>query len=34
VESPRVPLDDTVGILETLDEARRQIGVRYSADLE
>jgi predicted dehydrogenase len=31
-ESPLVPLDDTVGILEILDEARRQIGVRYPAD--
>jgi len=32
LESPHVPLDDTVAILETLDEARRQIGVRYPAD--
>ena len=31
-ESPVVPLDDTVGILETLDQARRQLGVRYPAD--
>lgn len=32
LESPAVPLDDTVAILETIDEARRQIGVRYPAD--
>ena len=32
LESPLVPLDDTVGILEALDEARRQLGVRYPAD--
>ena len=32
LESPSVPLDDTVGILEVLDEARRQLGVRYPAD--
>ena len=32
LESPLIPLDDTVGILETLDEARRQLGVRYPAD--
>ncbi|WP_375481538.1 Gfo/Idh/MocA family protein [uncultured Jatrophihabitans sp.] len=31
-ESPVVPLSDTIGILETLDEARRQLGVRYLAD--
>ena len=29
-----VPLDDTVGILEVLDDARRQLGVRYPADAE
>lgn len=34
LESPVVPLDDTVAILETIDEARRQIGVRYPADEE
>jgi predicted dehydrogenase len=33
-ESEHIPLDDTIGILEVLDEARRQIGVRYSADDE
>jgi predicted dehydrogenase len=32
LESPLVPLDDTVGILEVLDDARRQLGVRYPAD--
>lgn len=32
LESPLIPLDDTVGILETLDEARRQLGVRYPND--
>jgi predicted dehydrogenase len=31
-ESENIPLDDTVGILDLLDEARRQIGVRYPAD--
>ena len=34
VESPLVPLDDTVAVLEVLDEARRQLGVRYAADEE
>lgn len=32
LESPVVPLDDTVAILETIDEIRRQVGVRYAAD--
>jgi predicted dehydrogenase len=32
LESPLVPLDDTIAILEVLDEARRQLGVRYAAD--
>jgi predicted dehydrogenase len=32
LESPYVPLDDTVGIMEMLDDARRQLGVRYPAD--
>jgi predicted dehydrogenase len=32
LESPLVPLDDTVGVLEVLDDARRQLGVRYPAD--
>jgi len=32
VESPRVPLDDTIAILEVLDSARAQLGVRYPAD--
>jgi predicted dehydrogenase len=31
-ESPLVPLDDTVAILDLLDDARAQIGVRYPAD--
>ncbi|MCU1656236.1 MAG: gfo/Idh/MocA family oxidoreductase [Pseudonocardiales bacterium] len=31
-ESPLAPLDETVAILEILDEARRQLGVRYPAD--
>jgi predicted dehydrogenase len=34
LESPYVPLDETVGILEMLDDARRQLGVRYPADDE
>lgn len=34
LESPYLPLDDTVGILEVLDDARRQLGVRYAADEE
>jgi predicted dehydrogenase len=34
LESPYVPLDDTVGVLEVLDDARRQLGVRYPADEE
>jgi predicted dehydrogenase len=34
LESPLVPLDDTVGILEVLDDARRQLGVHYPADDE
>ncbi len=32
LESPLVPLDDTVGILEVLDEARRQVGARYPGE--
>ena len=32
LESPHVPLDETVAILEVLDEVRLQIGVRYTAD--
>jgi predicted dehydrogenase len=29
LESPLIPLDETLGILEILDEARAQIGLRY-----
>lgn len=32
LESALVPLDDTVGILEVLDEARAQLGVRYPGE--
>lgn len=32
LESPFVPLDDTVTMLEVMDEARRQLGARYAAD--
>jgi len=32
LESPLVALEETVRILEVLDEARRQVGVRYAAD--
>jgi predicted dehydrogenase len=28
-ESPRLPLDETVAIMETLDEIRRQVGLTY-----
>jgi len=31
-ESPYVPLDDTVALLEVIDDVRAQIGVRYAAD--
>jgi predicted dehydrogenase len=34
IESPHLPLGDTVGILEVIDEARAQLGVRYAADTE
>jgi predicted dehydrogenase len=34
LESPLVPLDETVAILEVLDEVRRQLGVRYAVDDE
>jgi predicted dehydrogenase len=33
-ESPAVPLEDTVEILNVIDQARAQIGVRYPADEE
>jgi hypothetical protein len=29
-ESPLLPLDETVAIMDTLDEVRRQIGLDYS----
>jgi predicted dehydrogenase len=32
LESPRVPLDDTIGVLEVLDDARDRLGVRYRAE--
>jgi predicted dehydrogenase len=32
LESPLVPLDETVAILEVLDTMRAQLGVRYAAD--
>ena len=32
LESPDVPLDETVEIMTVLDDVRRQIGVRYPAD--
>ncbi|HEY7045865.1 MAG TPA: Gfo/Idh/MocA family oxidoreductase [Jatrophihabitantaceae bacterium] len=32
LESPRAPLDETLAILEVLDQARAQLGVRYAAD--
>ena len=31
-ESPFVPLDETVALLEVIDEARVQLGVRYAGD--
>jgi predicted dehydrogenase len=31
-ESPLVPLDETIDILDVLDAARAQLGVRYPAD--
>jgi predicted dehydrogenase len=34
VESPLLPHADTVGVLEMLDEARAQVGVRYPGDDE
>jgi len=32
VESPLVPLDETVALMRQMDAIRRQIGVRYAAD--
>lgn len=34
LESPLVPLDETIAILDLIDDARRQLGVRYPADAE
>jgi predicted dehydrogenase len=34
LESPLVPLDETVAILEVCDGVRAQLGVQYEADLE
>lgn len=34
LESPVVPLEDTVAILGIIDEARAQLAVRYPADEE
>ena len=34
LESPLIPLDETVAILEIIDAARRQLGVRYPVDEE
>lgn len=31
-ESPLMPLDDTVALLEVLDDARRQVGVHYAGE--
>jgi predicted dehydrogenase len=31
-ESPTLPLDDTITVMETLDEIRRQVGVRYPGE--
>ena len=32
-ESSLMPLDETLAIMETMDEIRRQLGMRYAADL-
>jgi predicted dehydrogenase len=34
LESPLVPLDETVAILEVLDGVREQLGVEYEADVQ
>lgn len=31
-ESPTLPLEDTLAVMETMDELRRQVGVRYPAE--
>jgi len=30
--SPYMPLDETVSIMETMDEIRRQVGVRFPGE--
>jgi hypothetical protein len=32
LESDGMPLDETVAIMETMDEVRRQIGLRYPGE--
>jgi len=32
LESPEMPLDETVALMGVLDELRGQLGVRYSVD--
>lgn len=32
LESPRMPLDDSIAVVETLDEVRRQLGVVYPGE--
>jgi predicted dehydrogenase len=32
LESPILPLDETLAVMRTMDEVRRQIGLRYAAD--
>jgi hypothetical protein len=34
LESPLVPLDETLAILEVFDDVRAELGVRYPADQE
>jgi predicted dehydrogenase len=34
LESPLMPLDETIAILDVLDQARAELGVRYAADAE
>jgi hypothetical protein len=32
MESDVLPLDDSIAVMETLDEARAQLGVRYPGE--